>query len=107
MNNLFNIPTILILSYQINVNKGTKMKETIIQEPIELRFGNEASTIMNGKKVVQIEELVKINGDGDRALLRFTIPAELAMEKMFKITIKTSDDQIVENDFQNKDYWNN
>lgn len=98
---------ILILSYQINVNKGTKMKETIIQEPIELRFGNEASTIMNGKKVVQIEELVKINGDGDRALLRFTIPAELAMEKTFKITIKTSDDQIVENDFQNKDYWNN
>jgi hypothetical protein len=91
----------------MNVNKGTKMKETIIQEPIELRFGNEASMIMDGKKVVQTEELVKINVDGDQALLRFMIPAELAMEKTFKITIKTYDDQILENDFQNKDYLNN
>ncbi len=91
----------------MNVNKGTKMKETILQEPIELRFGNEALMIMDGKKVVQTEELVKINGDGDQALLRFIIPAELAMEKTFKITIKTYDDQILENDFQNKDYWNN
>jgi hypothetical protein len=83
------------------------MKETIIQEPFELRFGNEASTIMNGKKVVQTEELVKINEDGDRALLRFVIPAELAMEKTFKITITTYGDEILDNDFQNTDKLNN
>jgi hypothetical protein len=83
------------------------VKETIIQEPFELRFDNEASTIMNGKKVVQTEEQVKINEEGDRALLRLIIPAELAMEKTFKITITTYDDQILDNDFQDMDYSNN
>jgi hypothetical protein len=83
------------------------MRETIIQEPLELRFDNEASTIMNGKKVVQTEEQVKINEEGDRALLRLIIPAELAMEKTFKITITTYDDQILDNDFQDMDYSNN
>jgi hypothetical protein len=83
------------------------MKDTIIQEPFELRFFNEASTILDGKKVIQTGELVKINEEGDRALLRLIIPAELAMEKTFKITITTYDDQILDNDFQNIDYWNN
>ena len=83
------------------------MKETIVQEPFELRFINEASTIMDGKKVIQTGELVKINEEGDRALLRLIIPAELAMEKTFKITISTYGDQILDNDFQDMDYWNN
>ena len=83
------------------------MKETVIQEPFKLRFDNEASTIMNGKKVVQTEEQVKINEEGDRALLRLIIPVELSMEKTFKITITTNDDQILDNDFQNVDCLNN
>jgi hypothetical protein len=83
------------------------MKDTIIQEPFELRFFNEASTILDGKKVIQTGERVKINEEGDRALLRLIIPAELAIEKTFKITITTYGDQILDNDFQNIDYWNN
>ena len=83
------------------------MKETIIQEPLELRFDNEASTIIDGKRVVQTEEQVKINEEGDRALLRLIIPVELSMEKTFKITITTNDDQILDNDFQNVDCLNN
>jgi hypothetical protein len=84
-----------------------KMKETIVQEPFELKFDNETLKIMDGKKIIQTEELVKINEEGDRALLRLLIPAELAMEKTFKITITTYDDQILDNDFQNTDYRNN
>ena len=81
--------------------------ETIIQEPFELRFDNEASTIMNGIEVIQTEELVKINEEGDQALLRVVIPAELAMEKTFKITITAYDDQMLDNDYQQIDYKNN
>lgn len=77
------------------------MKETIIQEPFELKFCSEASTIMNGEIVIQTEELVKINEEGDRALLRLIVPAKLAMEKTFKITIASYGDQILDNDFQN------
>lgn len=77
------------------------MKETIIQEPFELKFCSEASTIMNGEIVIQTEELVKINEEGDRALLRLIVPAKLAMEKTFKIAITSYGDQILDNDFQN------
>jgi hypothetical protein len=83
------------------------MKETIIQEPFELKFFSEASTIMNGQEAFQTEELVKINEEGDRALLRLIVPAKLAMEKTFKITITTYDDQMLDNDFQNIDHLNN
>jgi hypothetical protein len=81
--------------------------ETIIQEPFELRFYNQASTIMNGIEVIQTEELVIINDEGDRALLRVVIPAELAMEKTFKITITAYSEQLLDNDFQQIDYKNN
>jgi hypothetical protein len=84
-----------------------KMKETIIQEPFELKFCSEASTIMNGKKVIQTEELVKINEEGDRALLRLIVPAKLAIEKTFKITITSYDDQMLDNDLKNIDHLNN
>lgn len=83
------------------------MKETIIQEPFELKFFSEASTIMNGQEAFQTEELVKINEEGDRALLRLIVPAKLAMEKTFKITITSYGDQMLENDFQNIDHLNN
>jgi hypothetical protein len=84
-----------------------KMKETIIQEPLVLRFDNESSTVINGQRVVQTEEQVKINEEGDRAFLRLIIPVELSTEKTFKITITTYDDQILDNDFQNVDCLNN
>lgn len=83
------------------------MKETMIQEPFELKFCSESSTIMNGKIVIQTEELVKINEEGDRALLRLIVPAKLATEKTFKITITACDDQMLDNDFQNIDNLNN
>jgi hypothetical protein len=81
--------------------------ETIITEPFELRFDTEASTIMNGIEVFQTEEFVKINEEGDLALLRVIIPTELAIEKTFKITITAFSDQILENGFQEIDYMNN
>ena len=81
--------------------------ETIITEPFELRFDTEASTIMNGIEVFQTEEFVKINEEGDLALLRIIVPTELAIEKTFKITITACDDEIFENDFQQIDYINN
>ena len=81
--------------------------ETIITEPFELRFDTEASTIMNGIEVFQTEEFVKINEDGDLALLRVIIPTELAIEKTFKITITACNDHIFENDFEQIDYMNN
>ena len=81
--------------------------ETIITEPFELRFDTEASTIMNGIEVFQTEEFVKINEEGDLALLRVIIPTEIAIEKAFKITITACNDQILENDFQQIDYMNN
>ena len=81
--------------------------ETIITEPFELRFDTEASTIMNGIEVFQTEEFVKINEDGDLAVLRVIIPTELAIEKTFKITITACNDQILENDFEQIDYMNN
>jgi hypothetical protein len=59
------------------------------------------------KKVFQIDELVKINEEGDRAFLRLTVPAQLAMEKTFKISITTYDDQMLDNDLQNIDHLNN
>ena len=81
--------------------------ETIFMEPFELRFDTEASTIMNGIEVFQTEEFVKINEEGDLALLRIIVPTELAIEKTFKITITACDDEIFENDFQQIDYINN
>ena len=81
--------------------------ETIFTEPFEIRFDTEASTIMNGIEVFQTEEFVKINEEGDLALLRIIVPTELAIEKTFKITITACDDEIFENDFQQIDYMNN
>ena len=81
--------------------------ETLIQEPFKIRFDTEASTIMNGIEVFQTEEFVKINEEGDLALLRVIVPTELAIEKTFKITITACNDQILENDFQQIDYMNN
>jgi len=81
--------------------------DTILTEPFELIFDTEASTIMNGIEVFQTEEFVKINEDGDLALLRVIIPTELAIEKTFRITITACDDQILEDDFEKIDYMNN
>ena len=81
--------------------------ETIITEPFELRFDTEASTIMNGIEVFQTEEFVKINEEGDLALLRIIVPTELAIEKTFKITITACGDHILENSFQQIDHMNN
>jgi xylose isomerase len=83
------------------------MIETIIQEPIELKFDVKAATMMNGEEVFQIEELVKINEMGEHAFFCLTVPAELAKTKTFKLTITTYGDQILEKDLKNKDYWNN
>ena len=81
--------------------------ETVITEPFELRFDTETSTTMNGIEVFRTEEFVKINEEGDLALLRIIVPTELAIEKTFKITITACDDEIFENDFQQIDYMNN
>jgi hypothetical protein len=77
------------------------MKETIVQEPIELKFGSRTATIMNGKRVFQIEEPVKINENGDRACLNLTIPSEIAKTKKIKLKITTEGVLKLENDFQN------
>jgi hypothetical protein len=79
------------------------MKETVVQEPIELKFGSRTATIMNGKRVFQIEEPVKINAKGDCACLNLTIPAEVAKTKKIKLKITTEGVQKLENDFQNID----
>ena len=87
--------------------RGARTMETVIQEPFELKFATEAVTIMNGIEVFQTEEFVNINEEGDQALLRVVIPSELAIEKTFKITITSFNDQIFENDSQQIDYMNN
>lgn len=83
------------------------MKETIIQEPFELKFFSDAFTIMNGQKAFQTEELVKINDEGDLAFLKLTVPANLALEKTFKITITSCNDLILNDDCHNIAHLNN
>jgi hypothetical protein len=78
------------------------MKEIILQEPFELKFGNKVSTIVNGKKVFKTEEFVKINEKGECASLNLTIPAEIAKKQKIKIKITSEGAQIVEQSGINK-----
>lgn len=75
------------------------MKETIIQEPLELRFGSKTATIKNGKKVFQIEERIKVNENGDCGFLNITVPAQLAKTKTIKLKITTDCAQKFEKSF--------
>lgn len=77
------------------------MKETMIQEPLELKFGSKTATVMNGKRVFQIEERIKVNENGDYGFLNLTVPAQLAKTKTIKLKITTDSAQILEKGFQN------
>lgn len=79
------------------------MKETVIQEPFELKFGSRTATVMNGKRVFQIEERVKVNENGDCGFLNLTVPAQLAKTKTIRLKITTESDQKFEKSFQKID----
>lgn len=89
--------------FYLNISGGTKMKETIVQEPFELKFGSRAATIMNGKRVFQIEERVKVNENGDCGFLNLTVPAQLAKTKTIRLKITTDCEQKLEKVFKNTD----
>jgi len=70
-----------------------------MQQTVELKFDAKAFVMMKGRKVVQIEQFIKINENGDRALLTLVVPAEHAKTKTFKLTIDVDDSPIVKNNF--------
>jgi hypothetical protein len=79
------------------------MKETIIQEPFELKFGSRTATIINGKKVFKIEERVKVNENGDCGFLNLTVPAQLAKTKTIRLKITADSAQKLEKGLQSND----
>lgn len=79
------------------------MKETTVQELFELKFGSRASTVINGKRVFQIEERIKVNENGDCGFLNITVPAQLAKTKTIRLKITTDSDQKLEKVFKNTD----
>jgi hypothetical protein len=74
-----------------------------MQKTTELKFDAKALVIMKGRKVFYIEEFIKINERGDRALLSFTVPAEHARTKIFKLTIDIEDAPILKKDCKTVD----
>ena len=68
-----------------------------MQKTVELKFDAKSFVMMKGKKVYHIEEFVKVNEKGDRALLCLTVPAEHVRTKTFKLTIDVEDAPILRN----------
>ncbi len=74
-----------------------------MQQTIDLKFDAKTLVFMKGRKVCQIEEFIKINEKGDKALLTLVVPVEHARTKNFKLTIDVDDSPILRNDFKTDD----
>lgn len=68
-----------------------------MQETIELKFDAKSIVMMKGRKVFRIEEFVKVNENGDQALLSLVVPAKYARTKTFKFTVDVEDVQTLKN----------
>lgn len=69
-----------------------------MQKTIELKIDAKNIVVMKGKKVYNIEQIVKINEKGDQVLLNIVVPAEHIRTKTLKLTIDVEDSHIVRND---------
>jgi len=74
-----------------------------MQKTIELKFDAKAIVTMKGRKVFIIEEFVKLNERGDKAILNLVVPAEHARTKTYKFTIDVEDAPIVRKDCKTVD----
>lgn len=66
-----------------------------MEKTIELKIDAKDIIVMKGRKVLCIEQYVKINEKGDQVLLNIEIPAEHIRTKTLKLTINVEDPQIV------------
>ena len=69
-----------------------------MQKTIELKLNAKDIILMNGRKIYNIEQFVKINEKGDQVFLNLAIPAEYARTNTLKLTIDVADAPIIRND---------
>ena len=68
-----------------------------MQKTIELKLNAKDIIIMNGRKIYNIEQFVKIN-EKDQVFLNLVVPAEYVRTSTLKLTIDVADTQIIRND---------
>jgi hypothetical protein len=69
-----------------------------MQKTIELKLNAKDIIIMNGRKIYNIEQYVKINEKGDQVFLNLVVPAEYVRTNSLKLTIDVADTEIIRND---------
>ena len=69
-----------------------------MQKTIELKLNAKDIVVMNGRKIYNIEQFVKINDKGDQVFLNLVVPAEYVKTNTLKLTIDVADTQIIRND---------
>ena len=68
-----------------------------MQKTIELKLNAKDIIIMNGRKIYNIEQFVKIN-EKDQVFLNLVVPAEYVRTNILKLTIDVEDTQVIRND---------
>ena len=69
-----------------------------MQKTIELKLNAKDIIMMNGRKIYNIEQFVKINEKGDQVFLSLVVPAEYVRTNILKLTIDVEDTQVIRND---------
>ena len=67
-----------------------------MQKTIELKLNAKDIIIMNGRKIYNIEQFVKIN-EKDQVFLNLVVPAEYVRTSTLKLTIDVEDTSIIRN----------
>ena len=67
-----------------------------MQKTIELKLNAKDIIIMNGRKIYNIEQFVKIN-EKDQVFLNLVVPAEYVRTNTLKLTIDVEDTSIIRN----------
>ena len=68
-----------------------------MQKTIELKLNAKDIVMMNGRKIYNIEQYVKIN-EKDQVFLNLVVPAEYVRTNTLKLTIDVADIPIIRND---------
>jgi hypothetical protein len=68
-----------------------------MQKTIELKLNAKDIIVMNGRKIYNIEQFVKIN-EKDQVFLNLVVPAEYVRTNTLKLTIDVEDTQVIRND---------
>ena len=68
-----------------------------MQKTIELKLNAKDIVMMNGRKIYNIEQYVKIN-EKDQVFLNLVVPAEYVRTNTLKLTIDVADTPIIRND---------